>query len=150
LLFVQVSGYEEGNFVGPTIIADVKADMECYKQEIFGPVLLCMEASSLQEAIEIVNRNKYGNGTAIFTRSGAAARTFQHEVDVGQVGINVPIPVPLPFFSFTGSRASFAGDLNFYGKAGVHFFTQLKTVTSQWKDKDLQGVAMAFPTSQKV
>lgn len=147
---IKVSGYEEGNFVGPTIIADVKADMECYKQEIFGPVLLCMEASSLQEAIEIVNRNKYGNGTAIFTRSGAAARTFQHEVDVGQVGINVPIPVPLPFFSFTGSRASFAGDLNFYGKAGVHFFTQLKTVTSQWKDKDLQGVAMAFPTSQKV
>jgi malonate-semialdehyde dehydrogenase (acetylating)/methylmalonate-semialdehyde dehydrogenase len=148
--YLQVPGYEHGNFVGPTILADVTQDMECYKQEIFGPVLLCMQASSLQEAIQLVNSNKYGNGTAIFTRSGAAARTFQHEIDAGQVGINIPIPVPLPFFSFTGSRASFAGDLNFYGKAGVHFFTQIKTVTSQWKDKDLQGVAMAFPTSQKV
>jgi malonate-semialdehyde dehydrogenase (acetylating)/methylmalonate-semialdehyde dehydrogenase len=147
---IKVPGYEHGNFVGPTILADVTQDMECYKQEIFGPVLLCMQASSLQEAIQLVNSNKYGNGTAIFTRSGAAARRFQHEIDAGQVGINIPIPVPLPFFSFTGSRASFAGDLNFYGKAGVHFFTQIKTVTSQWKDKDLQGVAMAFPTSQKV
>ncbi|KAG0608377.1 hypothetical protein M758_8G101300 [Ceratodon purpureus] len=147
---IKVPGYEQGNFVGPTILADVTTDMECYKQEIFGPVLLCMEAASLQDAIEIVNRNKYGNGTAIFTKSGAAARAFQHEVDAGQVGINVPIPVPLPFFSFTGSRGSFAGDLNFYGKAGVHFFTQIKTVTSQWKEKDLHGVAMAFPTSGKV
>lgn len=147
---IKVPGYEQGNFVGPTILADVTADMECYKQEIFGPVLLCMEAATLQEAIEIVNRNKYGNGTAIFTKSGAAARAFQHEVDAGQVGINVPIPVPLPFFSFTGSRGSFAGDLNFYGKAGVHFFTQIKTVTSQWKEKELHGVAMAFPTSGKV
>ena len=149
-LLVQVPGYEQGNFVGPTILADVRTDMECYKQEIFGPVLLCMEAATLADAIEIVNANKYGNGTAIFTKSGAAARAFQHEVDVGQVGINVPIPVPLPFFSFTGSRGSFAGDLNFYGKAGVHFFTQIKTVTSQWKEKDLHGVAMAFPTSGKV
>ncbi|XP_024359151.1 methylmalonate-semialdehyde dehydrogenase [acylating], mitochondrial [Physcomitrium patens] len=147
---IKVPGYEQGNFVGPTILADVTEDMECYKEEIFGPVLLCMEAASLQDAIEIVNRNKYGNGTAIFTKSGAAARAFQHEVDAGQVGINVPIPVPLPFFSFTGSRGSFAGDLNFYGKAGVHFFTQIKTVTSQWKEKDLHGVAMAFPTSGKV
>jgi malonate-semialdehyde dehydrogenase (acetylating)/methylmalonate-semialdehyde dehydrogenase len=147
---IKVPGYEQGNFVGPTILADVTTDMECYKQEIFGPVLLCMEAATLQDAIEIVNRNKYGNGTAIFTKSGAAARAFQHEVDAGQVGINVPIPVPLPFFSFTGSRGSFAGDLNFYGKAGVYFFTQMKTVTSQWKEKDLHGVAMAFPTSGKV
>ncbi|KAL2634366.1 hypothetical protein R1flu_005845 [Riccia fluitans] len=116
---VRVPGYEHGNFVGPTILSDVTPDMECYKQEIFGPVLLCMKAGSLDEAIQIVNNNKYGNGTAIFTQSGAAARLFQHEIDVGQVGINVPIPVPLPFFSFTGWRGSFAGDLNFYGKAGL-------------------------------
>ncbi|CAM6102611.1 unnamed protein product [Calypogeia fissa] len=145
---VKVQGYEEGNFVGPTILADVTPDMECYKQEIFGPVLLCMKAGSLDDAIEIVNNNKYGNGTAIFTRSGASARFFQHNVDVGQVGINVPIPVPLPFFSFTGWKASFAGDLNFYGKAGANFFTQIKTVTASWKEKD-QGVSTSFPTGQK-
>ncbi|KAL3693462.1 hypothetical protein R1sor_007113 [Riccia sorocarpa] len=146
---VTVPGYEQGNFIGPTILADVTPEMECYKQEIFGPVLVCMKAGSLDEAIQIVNNNKYGNGTAIFTQSGAAARLFQHEIDVGQVGINVPIPVPLPFFSFTGWKGSFAGDLNFYGKAGSHFYTQIKTVTASWKHLD-QGVTMAFPTSQKV
>ncbi|XP_024528974.1 methylmalonate-semialdehyde dehydrogenase [acylating], mitochondrial [Selaginella moellendorffii] len=151
---VEVPGFTSGNFVGPTILADVRPDMDCYKEEIFGPVLLCLKAETLEEAIEIVNSNKYGNGTAIFTTSGPAARKFQHEIDVGQVGfslsrINVPIPVPLPFFSFTGSRGSFAGDLNFYGKAGVHFFTHMKTVTTQWKDSP-GGVTMAFPTSQKV
>eukprot|EP00850_Spirogloea_muscicola_P000256 SM000001S04658 [mRNA] locus=s1:1583260:1588310:- [translate_table: standard] len=145
---IKVEGYEEGNFVGPTLIADVTPDMECYKEEIFGPVLLLMKEDTLDNAINTINTNRYGNGTAIFTRSGAAARKFQHEVDVGQVGINVPIPVPLPFFSFTGSRGSFAGDLNFYGKAGVHFFTQVKTVSAQWKSSDV-GVAMAFPTSQR-
>ncbi|MCD7457448.1 Methylmalonate-semialdehyde dehydrogenase [Datura stramonium] len=88
----------------------------------------------LGRAINIVNKNKYGNGAAIFTTSGVAARKFQTEIEAGQVGINVPIPVPLPFFSFTGSKASFAGDLNFYGKAGVQFYTQIKTVTQQWKD----------------
>ncbi|KAH7351983.1 hypothetical protein KP509_19G023700 [Ceratopteris richardii] len=146
---IQVPGYSSGNFIGPTILADVTPDMECYKQEIFGPVLLCMKANSLSEAIEVVNKNRYGNGTAIFTTSGVAARLFQHEVDVGQVGINVPIPVPLPFFSFTGWKGSFAGDMNFYGKAGVHFFTQIKTVTAQWKDSAGQGVTTVMPTSQK-
>lgn len=146
---LEVPGYEKGNFVGPTILSDVKTDMDCYQQEIFGPVLVCLRVDTLQEAIELVNRNKYGNGTAIFTTSGSAARTFQHEIDVGQVGINVPIPVPLPFFSFTGSRASFAGDLNFYGRAGVNFYTQIKTVTTQWKDREGTGV-LSFPTSQKV
>lgn len=144
----QVPGYESGNFIGPTILSDVKADMECYKEEIFGPVLLCMQAGSLEEAINIVNRNKYGNGASIFTSSGAAARKFQAEIEAGQVGINVPIPVPLPFFSFSGNKASFAGDLNFYGKAGVQFYTQLKTVTQQWKDLP-SGVSLAMPTSQK-
>ncbi|XP_065870144.1 methylmalonate-semialdehyde dehydrogenase [acylating], mitochondrial isoform X5 [Euphorbia lathyris] len=145
----QVPGYEQGNFVGPTILSGVTADMECYKEEIFGPVLLCMQADSFEEAIHIVNNNKYGNGASIFTTSGAAARKFQTEIEAGQVGINVPIPVPLPFFSFTGSKASFAGDLNFYGKAGVHFYTQIKTITQQWKDLP-GGVSLAMPTSQKM
>ncbi|KAH9608118.1 hypothetical protein KSS87_021792 [Heliosperma pusillum] len=144
----KVPGYESGNFVGPTILSGVTADMECYKEEIFGPVLLCMQADSLEEAIDIVNKNKYGNGASIFTSSGAAARKFQTEIEAGQVGINVPIPVPLPFFSFTGSKASFAGDLNFYGKAGVQFYTQIKTITQQWKDLP-SGVSLAMPTSQK-
>lgn len=147
---IKVPGYEEGNFIGPTILSGVTADMECYKEEIFGPVLLCMQADSLEEAISIVNRNKYGNGAAIFTQSGVAARKFQTDIEAGQVGINVPIPVPLPFFSFTGSKASFAGDLNFYGKAGVNFYTQIKTVTQQWKDLPSgSGVSLAMPTSQK-
>ncbi|XP_065870140.1 methylmalonate-semialdehyde dehydrogenase [acylating], mitochondrial isoform X4 [Euphorbia lathyris] len=146
---IVVPGYEQGNFVGPTILSGVTADMECYKEEIFGPVLLCMQADSFEEAIHIVNNNKYGNGASIFTTSGAAARKFQTEIEAGQVGINVPIPVPLPFFSFTGSKASFAGDLNFYGKAGVHFYTQIKTITQQWKDLP-GGVSLAMPTSQKM
>ncbi|KAH9696976.1 methylmalonate-semialdehyde dehydrogenase (acylating) [Citrus sinensis] len=147
---IVVPGYEHGNFIGPTILTDVTADMECYKEEIFGPVLLCMQADSLEEAIKIVNKNQYGNGAAIFTSSGAAARKFQTEIEAGQVGINVPIPVPLPFFSFTGSKASFAGDLNFYGKAGVNFYTQIKTVTQQWRDlPGGSGVSLAMPTSQK-
>ncbi|KAG8368584.1 hypothetical protein BUALT_Bualt15G0060700 [Buddleja alternifolia] len=147
---IKVPGYEKGNFIGPTILADVTTDMECYKEEIFGPVLICMQADSLEEAINIVNRNKYGNGAAIFTSSGIAARKFQTEIEAGQVGINVPIPVPLPFFSFTGSKASFAGDLNFYGKAGVQFYTQIKTVTQQWRHLPSgSGVSLAMPTSQK-
>ncbi|KAH8519897.1 hypothetical protein H0E87_001370 [Populus deltoides] len=148
---IVVPGFEHGNFIGPTILTGVTADMECYKEEIFGPVLLCMEAGSFEEAINILNRNKYGNGAAIFTASGAAARKFQTEIEAGQVGINVPIPVPLPFFSFTGSKASFAGDLNFYGKAGVNFYTQIKTITQQWKDlPGGSGVSLAMPTSQKL
>ncbi|XP_075674061.1 methylmalonate-semialdehyde dehydrogenase [acylating], mitochondrial [Castanea sativa] len=146
---IVVPGYQHGNFIGPTILSDVAANMECYKEEIFGPVLICMEADSFEEAINIVNRNKYGNGASIFTTSGVAARKFQTEIEAGQVGINVPIPVPLPFFSFTGSKASFAGDLNFYGKAGVNFFTQIKTVTQQWKDLPSgTGANLAMPTSK--
>ncbi|KAJ3062462.1 Methylmalonate-semialdehyde dehydrogenase [acylating] mitochondrial, partial [Quaeritorhiza haematococci] len=112
------AGFEKGNFVGPTIITGVKPHMRCYTEEIFGPVLVCLEADTLDEAIEMINNNPYGNGTAIFTNSGSVARKFSEEIDVGQVGINVPIPVPLPMFSFTGSRASIQGDLNFYGKTG--------------------------------
>lgn len=125
-----------GNFLGPTILTDVRPDMQCYKEEIFGPVLLCMKVPTLDDAIELINANPYGNGTAIFTNSGPTARKFQSEIDVGQVGINVPIPVPLPMFSFTGSRGSIMGDLNFYGKTGIQFYTQIKTITSLWRAED--------------
>jgi len=122
-----VKGYENGYFLGPTVIAGVEAWMEVYTTEVFGPVLLLMQADSLDDSLNIIAENPFGNGASIFTRSGAAARKFQTEVECGQVGINVPIPVPVPPFSFTGSRKSFLGDTNAYGAAGVNFFTQLKT-----------------------
>ncbi len=124
----------EGNFVGPTIFSGVKPGMAIYDQEVFGPVLCIAEAPSLEAAIAMINANPNGNGTALFTQSGAAARKFQEEVDVGQVGINVPIPVPVPLFSFTGSRASKLGDLGPYGKQVVMFYTQTKTITERWFD----------------
>ncbi|OZJ03919.1 putative methylmalonate-semialdehyde dehydrogenase [acylating], mitochondrial [Bifiguratus adelaidae] len=133
---IQVKDYEKGNFLGPTIIRGVKPYMECYKEEIFAPVLVCLEVDTLDEAIELVNANPYGNGTAIFTQSGAIARKFEQQIDVGQVGINVPIPVPLPMFSFTGSRGSFLGDLHQYGKEGILFFSKAKTVTALWREAD--------------
>jgi malonate-semialdehyde dehydrogenase (acetylating)/methylmalonate-semialdehyde dehydrogenase len=135
----QVPGYQDGNFVGPTLFAGVTPAMSIYREEIFGPVLCVMHAATLDEAIAIINANPNGNGTALFTRSGAAARHFQEEIDVGQVGINVPIPVPVPLFSFTGSRASKLGDLGPYGKQVVQFYTQTKTVTSRWFDEDEVG-----------
>jgi malonate-semialdehyde dehydrogenase (acetylating)/methylmalonate-semialdehyde dehydrogenase len=144
-----VKGFEKGNFVGATVISKVKPDMKCYKEEIFGPVLCVLEAETMDEAIELINSNPYGNGTAIFTNSGVLARRFVNEIDVGQVGVNVPIPVPLPMFSFTGSRGSFLGDSNFYGRAGLNFYTQLKTVTQLWRDQDPNSDSMkkqmAFP-----
>ncbi|ABM33176.1 malonate-semialdehyde dehydrogenase (acetylating)/methylmalonate-semialdehyde dehydrogenase [Paracidovorax citrulli] len=130
----QVAGYEKGNFVGPTVFSGVKPGMSIYDQEIFGPVLCLAAAKDIDEAIEFINANPNGNGTAIFTQSGAAARKFQEEIDVGQVGINVPIPVPVPLFSFSGSRASKLGDLGPYGKQVVLFYTQTKTVTARWFD----------------
>lgn len=132
-------GLEDGNFVGPTIFSGVKPGMSVYDQEIFGPVLCIAEAESLDEAIAMINANPNGNGTAIFTQSGAAARKFQEEIDVGQVGINVPIPVPVPMFSFTGSRASKLGDLGPYGKQVIMFYTQTKTVTARWFDDSTIG-----------
>ena len=133
---ITVEGYEKGNFVGPTIFDNVTADMQIYKEEIFGPVLCIMRANSLNEAIEMLNANPHGNGTAIFTQSGAAAHKFQQDVQVGQIGINLPIPVPLPMFSFSGSRASKLGDLGPYGKQAVQFYTQTKTVTARWFDDE--------------
>jgi malonate-semialdehyde dehydrogenase (acetylating)/methylmalonate-semialdehyde dehydrogenase len=131
---VVVPGYEQGNFVGPTIFTDVTTDMDIYTQEIFGPVLVVLTVDTLDQAIALVNANPFGNGTGLFTQSGAAARKFQAEIDVGQVGINIPIPVPVPYFSFTGSRGSKLGDLGPYGKQVVQFYTQTKTVTARWFD----------------
>ena len=135
----QVPGYPHGNFVGPTVFAGVDTAMDIYREEIFGPVLCVLAAATLDKAIAIVNANPNGNGTALFTRSGAAARHFQEEIDVGQVGINVPIPVPVAAFSFSGSRGSKLGDLGPYGKQAVQFYTQTKTVTARWFDEDEVG-----------
>lgn len=133
----NVAGYPDGNFVAPTIFAGVQPDMQIYKQEVFGPVLCVVRAETLDDAIALINANPNGNGTAIFTQSGAAARKFQEDIDVGQVGINVPIPVPVPLFSFTGSRASKLGDLGPYGKQVVMFYTQTKTITARWFEDDV-------------
>lgn len=140
--------FPNGYFVGPTVITGAKPGMRCYDEEIFGPVLVVADADSVDDAIKLVNRNPYGNGAAMFTQSGAIAYKFQREIEAGQVGINVPIPVPLPMFSFTGNKRSFLGDANFYGKAGLHFLTQYKTVTSLWHEEDAltQEKQVAMPT----
>ncbi len=129
---ISVEGYPKGNFVGPTIFSDVTAEMAIYREEIFGPVLCVVGVETLDEAIDFINANPNGNGTAIFTNSGWVARRFEADIDVGQVGINVPIPVPVAYFSFTGSRASKLGDLGPNGKQAIQFWTQTKTVTARW------------------
>ncbi|MCZ2498010.1 CoA-acylating methylmalonate-semialdehyde dehydrogenase [Xylophilus sp. Kf1] len=134
-----VQGYEDGNFVGPTIFSGVTPGQSVYDQEVFGPVLALSSTETLDEAIAFINANPNGNGTALFTQSGAAARRFQEDIDVGQVGINVPIPVPVPLFSFSGSRASKLGDLGPYGKQVVLFYTQTKTITQRWFDDSSAG-----------
>jgi malonate-semialdehyde dehydrogenase (acetylating)/methylmalonate-semialdehyde dehydrogenase len=146
---IKVAGYEKGNFIGPTIFSGVTPDMTIYTTEIFGPVMVIMSVNTLDEAIALTNDNPFGNGTAIFTQSGAAARKFQNEIDVGQVGINVPIPVPVPSFSFTGSRGSKLGDLGPYGKQVVQFYTQTKTVTSRWFDDSTSSAGVNTTISLK-
>jgi len=143
---IQVSDFPKGNFLGPTILADLDAKNPAYTNEIFGPVLGCTAVDTLDEAIAFTNANPYGNGCAIFTGSGAAARKYQHEIDAGQVGVNVPIPVPLPTFSFSGSRSSVIGGHYFYGRKGAEFFTQVKTITSNWKYTDTHAnVSASMP-----
>ncbi|RJE20312.1 Methylmalonate-semialdehyde dehydrogenase [Aspergillus sclerotialis] len=130
--------YPNGNFVGPTIITNVTPEMRCYREEIFGPVLVCLHVDTLDDAINLINQNEYGNGAAIFTCSGPTASRFQKDIEAGQIGVNVPIPVPLPMFSFTGNKKSIAGGgaNTFYGKPGLQFYTQQKTVTSLWRAED--------------
>jgi malonate-semialdehyde dehydrogenase (acetylating)/methylmalonate-semialdehyde dehydrogenase len=136
---VQVKGYEQGNFVGPTIFNQVTTEMRIYKEEIFGRVLAIIHVYTLEEAIALINANPFGNGVGLFTQSGTTARTFQNSIDIGQVGINIPIPVPVPFFSFTGSRGSKLGDLGPYGKQAVQFYTQTKTITSRWFEESQES-----------
>jgi malonate-semialdehyde dehydrogenase (acetylating)/methylmalonate-semialdehyde dehydrogenase len=121
-----------GNFVGPTLFDHVQPDMAIYRDEIFGPVLSVVRVNTLDDAIALVNANTYGNGTAIFTNDGGAARTFQNQVSVGMVGVNVSVPVPLAFFPFSGWKGSFFGDLHVHGRDGVNFYTETKVVTARW------------------
>jgi malonate-semialdehyde dehydrogenase (acetylating)/methylmalonate-semialdehyde dehydrogenase len=140
--------YDKGNFIGPTILTNLSTNMTAYKEEIFGPVMCVLRAETFDEALNIVNMNEYGNGAAIFTNSGSNARKFQREIEAGQVGINLPIPVPLPMLSFTGNKKSFLGDINFYGKNGINFFTQHKSIISRWKEdsESNQKISTAMPT----
>ena len=144
----KLQGFEQGNFVGPSVISGARKGMECYDTEIFGPVAVCAEVETVDEAIALINSNKYGNGVAVFTSSGAIARKFQNEINVGQVGINLPIPVPIPMFSFTGWNSSMRGDVYFNGKQAVNFFTRTKTVTARWKEAESAASQLSgsFPT----
>jgi malonate-semialdehyde dehydrogenase (acetylating)/methylmalonate-semialdehyde dehydrogenase len=142
-----VPEHERGFFVGPTLFDRVTPRMTIYEHEIFGPVLVVVRAATLDEAIAIVNENPYGNGTALFTRSGAAARRFEQDVQVGMVGINVPIPVPVAYYSFGGWKQSLFGDLHVHGAEGVKFYTRTKAVTRRWTG-DPAGGAFHMPTPE--
>lgn len=142
---LTVEGYEDGFFIGPSLFDNVEASMQIYKDEIFGPVLGIVRADSYQEAIDLINNNPWGNGTAIFTNDGGAARQFQSEIQVGMVGVNVPIPVPLSFYSFGGWKESIFGSHAIYGPDGVHFYTRQKVVISRWPDPFHRGVDLGFP-----
>jgi malonate-semialdehyde dehydrogenase (acetylating)/methylmalonate-semialdehyde dehydrogenase len=141
-----VDGYENGYFLGPTLFDEVQPDMSIYTDEIFGPVLSTVRLEHYEEAIRLINENPYGNGTAVFTNDGGAARKFQQEIQVGMVGINVPIPVPLSFYSFGGWKSSIFGSHAIYGPEGVHFYTRQKVVISRWADPVHRGVDLGFPT----
>ena len=140
---VEVSG--DGFWLGPTLFDNVKPNMSIYLEEIFGPVLSVIRVKTYDEALNLVNAHQYGNGTAIFTNDGGAARRFQNEVEVGMVGINVPIPVPMAYFSFGGWKNSLFGDSHAHGTDGVHFFTRGKVITSRWLDPSHGGINLGFP-----
>jgi malonate-semialdehyde dehydrogenase (acetylating)/methylmalonate-semialdehyde dehydrogenase len=137
-----------GFWLGPTLIDHVTPEMSIYTDEIFGPVLSVVRVDTYDQALELINSNPYGNGTAIFTNDGGAARRFQHEVEVGMIGINVPIPVPMAYFSFGGWKASLFGDSHAHGTEGVHFFTRGKAITSRWLDPSHGGIELGFPQNQ--
>jgi malonate-semialdehyde dehydrogenase (acetylating)/methylmalonate-semialdehyde dehydrogenase len=138
----------EGFFLGVSLIDEVTPSMDCYRDEIFGPVLIVMRVDSYEEALRLVDENPYGNGTAIFTRDGGAARRFQFDVQVGMVGINVPIPVPVAYYSFGGWKASLFGDLHMYGPEGIQFYTRAKVVTQRWPDPGTSSVDLGFPRTR--
>jgi malonate-semialdehyde dehydrogenase (acetylating)/methylmalonate-semialdehyde dehydrogenase len=142
---VSADGGADGFWLGPTLIDHVTPEMSVYTDEIFGPVLSVIRVETYDEALELINSNPYGNGTAIFTNDGGAARRFQNEVEVGMIGINVPIPVPMAYFSFGGWKASLFGDSHAHGTEGVHFFTRGKAITSRWLDPSHGGIELGFP-----
>jgi malonate-semialdehyde dehydrogenase (acetylating)/methylmalonate-semialdehyde dehydrogenase len=135
----------DGFFLGLSLLDDVTPDMRVYRDEIFGPVLCVVRAATYDEAVEMVNVNPYGNGTAIYTRDGGAARRFQNEIEAGMVGVNVPIPVPVAYYSFGGWKASLFGDTHMYGPDGIHFYTRTKVVTSRWPDPSTSSIDLGFP-----
>ena len=142
----SVDGHEEGFFFGPTLIDDIPTSSRAYKEEIFGPVLSVVRVASFDDAIALINSGEFGNGTAIFTNDGGAARRFQHEIEVGMIGINVPIPVPVAYHSFGGWKNSLFGDAKAYGTQGFEFFTREKAVTSRWLDPATHGgINLGFP-----
>jgi malonate-semialdehyde dehydrogenase (acetylating)/methylmalonate-semialdehyde dehydrogenase len=141
-----VPGHEDGFFLGASLFDHVKADMSIYRDEIFGPVLVVLRVKSLDEAIALINANPYANGTAVFTRSGGAARRFEREIEVGMVGINVPIPVPIAYYSFGGWRNSLFGDQHVHGPEGVRFYTRGKVVTTRWPDDRALSSGFNMPT----
>lgn len=142
-----VEGYEDGFFVGATLIDNVTASMDSYKAEIFGPVLQVIRVKTMEEAMQLINDHEYGNGTCIFTRDGEAARYFSDHIEVGMVGINVPLPVPVAYHSFGGWKRSLFGDLSAYGPDGVKFYTKRKTITQRWPSSGVrEGVSFAFPS----
>ncbi|HEX4223858.1 MAG TPA: CoA-acylating methylmalonate-semialdehyde dehydrogenase, partial [Pseudonocardiaceae bacterium] len=143
----EIDGEAGGFWLGPTLFDNVTPDMSVYSDEIFGPVLSVVRVSSYAEAVNLVNANPYGNGTAIFTGDGGAARRFQHEIEVGMVGVNVPIPVPVSYYSFGGWKDSLFGDAHAYGPDGIHFFTRNKVITSRWPARSVgtTNVNLAFP-----
>jgi malonate-semialdehyde dehydrogenase (acetylating)/methylmalonate-semialdehyde dehydrogenase len=142
----KMQGYENGYFIGGTLFDHVTTDMKIYKEEIFGPVLAVARADSFETAARMINEHEYGNGTAIFTRDGDAAREFAHQIQVGMVGINVPIPVPMAFHSFGGWKASLFGDHHMHGPEGVRFYTRLKTITTRWPTGIRAGADFVMPT----
>jgi malonate-semialdehyde dehydrogenase (acetylating)/methylmalonate-semialdehyde dehydrogenase len=139
---------KDGFFLGASLLDHVRPGMKCYDDEIFGPVLAVARVNTYEEAVRMINENPYGNGTAIFTRDGGAARQFQFDVDAGMVGINVPIPVPVAYYSFGGWKSSLFGDLHMYGPEGVQFYTRAKVVTSRWPDPGTSKVDLGFPQSR--
>ena len=143
-----VPGHEDGFWVGPTVIDHVKTEMTAYTEEIFGPVLVVVRVDTLEDGINLINSNPYGNGTAIFTGSGEAARTFQRGVKVGMIGINVPVPVPMSYYSFGGWKDSLIGDSPIHGPEGIRFYTRPKVVTSRWPQPAQRvNAGFAFSTS---
>ena len=142
----KVQGYENGFFLGGTLFDKVRPEMEIYKEEVFGPVLSTVRVNDYQEALDLIHNNPYGNGTAIFTRDGDAARDFVSRIEVGMVGVNVPIPVPVAFHSFGGWKQSLFGDHHIYGPETIHFYTRMKAVTSRWPTGIKSGAVYNFPT----